>query len=197
MNVILLINVTFPWNLVVPYPAIQKKCFWIFFWHLLTPESVWLLKGGRLGYEATRFLSSCWSHKSALVCSWPEACVLPPPSAPAELGMSHPQILYHSNSPKPCHSFDFLIPGCWQRMAPERDLLFAVHSLSWRAETCSVLNTAEQQHNFWACWWAHASRASSAYTYMGYFALKNESYNQKATQNSKKTRRTNLVFKPV
>lgn len=132
MNVILLISVTSPWKLVVPYPAIQKKCFWIFFWHLLTPESVWLLKGGRLRYEATRFLSSCWSHKSALVCSWPGACVLPPPSAPAELGMSHPQILYHSNSPKPCHSFDFLIPGCWQKMALERDLLSAVHSLSWK-----------------------------------------------------------------
>lgn len=85
MNIILLMSVKFPWKLVVPYPAIRKKWFWIFFWHLLTPESVWLLKGERLGYEVNKFLSSCWSHKSALACSWPEACVLPPPSAPEEL----------------------------------------------------------------------------------------------------------------
>lgn len=85
MNVILLISVTFPWKLVVPYPAIQKKWFRIFSWHILTLELVWLLKGGRLGYEASRFLPCCWSHKSALACSWPEASVLPPPSAPEEL----------------------------------------------------------------------------------------------------------------
>lgn len=158
MNINLLISMMFPWKLVVPYPATQKNCFWVF-WHLLTSESVWLLKGGTLGDEAARFLSYFWSHKPALTCCWPEPCVLPSPAAPVDVGVSHPQILYQSNSPpRPCHPFVFLVPGCCQMMATEGDLLPAVYSLSWRAETCSVLSSAEGEHILWVCWWANASR---------------------------------------
>lgn len=156
MNINLLISKTFPGRLVVLTLQFEITVF-EFFWHLLASESVWLLKGRKLGDEAARFLSSFWSHESALACCWPEACVLPPPSAPVDVGASHPQIPYQTNSP-PCHPFAFLVPGCCQKMASEGDLLPAVYSLPWKAETCSVLNTAEREHILWVCWWANASR---------------------------------------
>lgn len=118
MNINLLISMA--GKLVIPYPAIQRKWFWIF----LAAAHIWVgviaqkWRTWRRSRQIPLFLLELsMSLNVAGLTLWPRVCTLPPSSSPVDVG-GRPAALHGAPVPKPIFS-KTLSPLCLSRPLKE------------------------------------------------------------------------------